>query len=55
VQAAHAAGPTAFLAWVAEHPRWRFQLAEAVTEVCAKPPELAAHTLALILEELDEA
>jgi hypothetical protein len=43
-----------FLDWARNHKRWSFIVAEAASEVCAKPPELAAWVLHQIIEELLE-
>jgi hypothetical protein len=40
-----------FLDWARAHRRWSFIVAEASTEVCAKPPEAAAWVLHQIVEE----
>lgn len=40
----------AFLAWCAQHPEHRLDLAEAQQTVCAKPYELAAQVLRVIAE-----
>lgn len=50
--AAVAGEATAFLAWARDHRRWRFVVAEAADEVCAKPPEAAAYVLHAIVDEL---
>ncbi len=41
-----------FLDWAGAHPRWSFVVAEASSEVCAKPPEAAAWVLHEIVDEL---
>jgi hypothetical protein len=46
--------PQAFLDWARAHRRWTFAVAEAAEEVCAKPPEAAAHVLTKIVAELLE-
>lgn len=43
-----------FLAWAREHRRWSFTVAEASSEVCAKPPEAATWVLHQIVDELLE-
>jgi hypothetical protein len=39
------------LAWAGDHRRWRFAVAEASEEACAKPREAAVSVVRLILEE----
>jgi hypothetical protein len=46
--------PAQFVDWARDHRRWCFAVAEAAGEVCAKPPEAAAHVLLKILAELLE-
>ena len=43
--------PEALLAWAGDHRRWRFAVAEAGEQVCAKPREAATQVVLLILEE----
>jgi hypothetical protein len=43
-----------FLEWARAHRRWSFIVAEAASEVCAKPPEAAAWVLHQIVDELLE-
>jgi hypothetical protein len=42
------------LQWARNDKRWSFVVAEASTEICAKPPEAAAWVLHQIVEELLE-
>jgi len=43
--------PEELLSWAADHRRWRFALAEASEEVCAKPTEAAVVVVRTILAE----
>lgn len=43
--------PEELLAWANDHRRWRFAVAEAADEVCAKPTEAAVTVVRHILEE----
>lgn len=43
--------PEALLAWAGDHRRWRFAVAEAAEEACAKPTEAAVTVVRHILEE----
>jgi hypothetical protein len=44
--------PEAFLAWAQGHPSWSLSLAECLSQVCAKPREMAVFLLRTIAEEL---
>jgi hypothetical protein len=44
--------PEDFLAWAQRHPSWSLSLAECLSQVCAKPREMAVFLLRTIAEEL---